>query len=201
MFKATNPEVLHESFKNHTSQPGYKFLCKMERKLEKSDFDYLSHNWDSNGRYLIFVKPYGTDAVRIGVHRKLEEYATAMLETSMRQHSLGCEILLVANGMMKVIDEARARKEIQTMDYLVTGNSVLRTTDNAVVASFVVETEQSQCRLGGKVRFGTPPDVSISHSLRIALRHVASCEMVLAWGTFFVHVDEVTINGDPILIS
>lgn len=176
-------------------KPGYRFLQAYKQDFYDIDRAYLEANWTPQGRYLWIIKPNGTELVRLGVHDKLKEHARAAVSGAMREHSDGADIFLVSPKGLTRIDAALAVFETIKMDYQINGNCVSHTVAGRL-ATFEVNRVQDQSRLGGTVHFcSIDGDLPMNREYRIALRHIALCEMVKAWSSFFVRLDDVTLDG------
>lgn len=196
-------------FKNHESvfaalaamveAPGYRFLQAYKKDLYEYDRAYLEANWTPRGRYLWVVRPSGTELVRLGVHDKLAEHARAAINNAMRDSAQGADIFLIGKDILQ-IDVTRATIELCKKDYLINGSCISNALGQRLV-SFEVRRVQQQSRQGGTVHFriidGAP---HMGRDVLLALRHIATCEMVKAWGSFFVSVDEIYLDGSPMVI-
>lgn len=188
------PESVHRQVMNLVNVKDYPYLKAYRQDLEESDLEYLRHNWDPDGRYLWLIKANGTELTRLGVHPKLNEYALAALASGKRDSAKGCDVLLVTRGQVKRISADMAKVEALKMDYLIEGRTI-QTADGKPLASIMVDHFRRGNHQTGIVKFGSAHGVRITRPQKIALRHIAQCELVKAWQSFFCSIEDIQLNG------
>lgn len=194
VIQETTPESVHRQVMDLVSVKDYPYLKAYRQDLEESDLEYLRHNWDPEGRYLWLIKANGTELSRLGVHPKLHEYALAALSSAKRETAQGCDVLLVTRGQVKRISADLAKVEALKMDYLIEGRTI-KTADGKPLATFLVDHFSRGNHQTGIVKFGTAPGLRLTRPQKIALRHIAQCELVKAWQSFFCSLEDIQLNG------
>lgn len=176
--------------------PGYPFLTSYKKDFYELDKAYLAQNWVPKARMLWVIKPMGTVLVRIGVHSKLNEHASAAIRAALRESREGCEIYLVSDRGLKKIDADRAKIELLKMDFNVGQNAISDAGGN-LIATFEVRRRLDKQHQRGSAYFGSAHGVNITYEQRVALRHIANCELIREWGSFFCSLDEIYLDGSP----
>lgn len=174
-------------------------LQSMTVRLQDEVERYLKLNWAPQARMLWVVTSRDVDIVRIGVHRKLNEYARALVISAEQQGAEQPRYFLISPVGITSISAYQAYAEIQRMDFIVSNQTVSRP-DGVVVATFTIEPRWMEQRMAGTVKFSTATAVSTNPSLneRLALRHIAASEMVVAWHSLFAAPSEVLLDGEPL---
>lgn len=193
---AANHVALFHAMKERVEQPGYPMLASYKSDFYELDKAYLKKNWVAKARMLWVIKPSGSELVRIGVHSKLNEFASAVIRTALRESRDGCEIYLVSDRGIQKIDTDRAKIELLKMDFN-TGHNTVSDAGGNLIATFEIRPRLDRQNQRGSVYFGSSPGVTISVEQRVALRHIANCELIRVWGSFFCSLDEIYLNGSP----
>lgn len=176
--------------------PNYPFLTSYKKDFYELDKAYLAKNWVTKARMLWVIKSMGTELVRIGVHSKLNEHASAAIRSAMRETREGCEIFLVSDRGVKKIDADRAKIELLKMDFNV-GRSTISDAGGNLIATFEIRRRLDKQHQRGSAYFGSAHGVNITYEQRVALRHIANCELIREWGSFFCSLDEIYLDGAP----
>lgn len=173
--------------------PGYPLLKGYKDDFYVHDTRQIRDSWTDAVQLLWIVREYGTHLAHIGVHSKLNEYASAALSTAVSSGSPYEIYHLSTKGVRNLtLEEARVR--LLVLNFVTDGR---RVTDAAgqVVATFNIERIQTLNGQTGKVRFTTAGDCLLTPELVAALNQIAMAEMVKAWGSWFCTVQDVQIDG------
>lgn len=176
--------------------PGYPLLKGYKTDFYEHDVRQIRNSWASGSQFLWVVREYGTHLAHIGVHAKLNEYASAAISVAVTSGSPYEIYHLSAKGVRKLTLEA-ARLLLVVMQYVTQDHRVMDASGK-VVAAFTVERVATGTTQSGIVRFTTAHDVIRTPSFLAALNQIAMGEVVKAWGSWFCSVQAVEVDGRDI---
>ena len=178
-----------EAMVSIVTQEGYPLLNHYKQDLYKYDFENLMRSHTRGARYMWIVRDSGTHLVRLGVHPKMNEELEAVLALYR-----DCEIYVVQDARLKQISREQAAEELKKLDYSVVNGQVIG--PKGPLAWFNVRSQPryTASERAYAVDCEACPGTFITAKDLLALIQIVQSEMIKAAQSFFVCVDEITLN-------
>lgn len=187
------------AMKSIVEAPNYPFLKAYKDDFYKHDIATIEQGSGECYEYLWVVSLNGTHLTRIGIHERQNDWAKATLESSVTQSSAGADIYRISSSGLRKVTYSQALDALKDYDYVVHENAI-RSKQSDFTATF----KATQVRAPGNgnqyvdVVIEATVKTAIPHHRLTALVAIAGCEGIKAWGSLFVQVRSVTLNGQDI---
>lgn len=176
--------------------PNYHLLKSYKKDFYEMDVSAMQ-NFFAEDRYLWVVRENGTYLTQLGVHLKHSEMAKATIHQS-NDTKAGREVYLVTAKGLSLLTHARAMDEIRKLDYEVTRNAVFRKRDNLLVATYTAKVRNENGNVLVSFAYQTSHLDGLNVGMLNALRAIAVGEGTQLASTFFMRINQLTINGQSL---
>lgn len=190
---------IFNKMKSIVEQPGSPFLQSYKNDFYTHDHEVISKDLHPGRRFIWVLGPNGTHLTPIGIHPKQNEWALATIHNGLTATAAGVAIYLITTNGVTELTPARAKQEIQGLKFVVT-NGVVRKLCGDLFATFNLRRflKPGNGNQFAEARFDVPNFEHLTMSDILAIRDIATSEAILAWHSFFVQIDEITINDQRI---